>query len=845
MTAATSTPSAPATPRRAGSAAAPWTRLVPTRHHTVDLVGIGLLVTIALVGFRTTYYGWGWLPVGVIGVLLGLACAHVAASLRLPGLVAALGAAAAYLLLGGPIATREALVGGVLPTGQTVAGLARTAVRGWKDLLTTLPPVDPQGPLLALPFLFGLVGAATAYGIARRWAGALRALVGPGALLVLGLLLGTLTPAAALIQGVLFALVAISYAALRAARGRAPLQNGAGRTTRAVTTAVLLGIAAAGGLLVGPRLPGADDAARTVWRTAMEPPFDVAQYPSPLAGFRRYTEHNAAALYDATLFTVAGLPAGTPLRLATLDTYDGSVWGAGTTQTGVQTGGLTQPGTGSAFRRVGSHLAVSPPAGTQQEQARISVPEGGWSDVWLPTAGTVTAIGFEGPRGEALGADLRFNTDTRTGLVPARLLPGDAYRLTVWIPTDRQLPAEVPLATGALVDTQGLAFLDGRIDQWSGRETDPWRRLLAVCAVFRGTGAYTDGGPPGDYQNTFLPGHSLARITRFVKAPQLAGNDEQYAATLALVAARLGVPSRVVLGALPPADGTVKGRDVHAWVEVQRADGGWQAIPTEAFVPDRSKQPDQQDEQTDQKKTGAVVPPPAANNPPSILQGPDQAQNAATNRTQGSGRSLLDPSSWPTWLRYLLIFGGPPVVALLVFLGVVAGLKAARRRRRRRAPSTAVQLAGGWAEVVDAARDLGVPLPPAATRLEQARFLDALTGTAAPAGTVSPTGTTGPAGPVGTIRTAGTAGTAGTASTVPLARASDAAVFGADDPTPEASHAHWQRVRQAIRDLRRSVPRRRRVRALTSTRSLRHTPSLPAPTPRRTRRLPRLRTRGA
>jgi hypothetical protein len=156
-----------------------------------------------------------------------------------------------------------------------------------------------------------------------------RALVVPLALLVLSILLGTMAPAASAAAGAAFALVAVGYAAARAARSRPALQNGSGARTRAITGALLLALAAGGAVVLGPRLPGADASARTIWRTQLEPPFDVSQYPSPLAGYRRYTEPNAAELYDRPLYAVTGLPAGTPMRIAVLDTYDGSVWGAG------------------------------------------------------------------------------------------------------------------------------------------------------------------------------------------------------------------------------------------------------------------------------------------------------------------------------------------------------------------------------------------------------------------------------------------------------------------------------------------------------------------------------------
>ena len=115
--------------------------------------------------------------------------------------------------------------------------------------------------------------------------------------------------AAVLLQGAAFALVAVGYAAARAARSRPALQNGSGARTRAITGALLLALAAGAALVLGPRLPGADASARTIWRTQLEPPFDVSQYPSPLAGYRRYTEPNAAELYDRPLYAVTALQA--------------------------------------------------------------------------------------------------------------------------------------------------------------------------------------------------------------------------------------------------------------------------------------------------------------------------------------------------------------------------------------------------------------------------------------------------------------------------------------------------------------------------------------------------------
>ncbi|HEX5968917.1 MAG TPA: transglutaminase domain-containing protein [Intrasporangium sp.] len=823
-------------------------RMVPGRVALVDAAFTVVLVGIALIGFRTTFHGLGWLWVGLAGLLVGVLVTHVGATYRWYGLGTALALAAVYFLLAGPVAVREDLVAGVLPSGEALATLAHAAVPGWKELLTALPPVDSEGPYLALPFLFGLVGGALTHGVARRWTGALVALVAPVGLLVASIVLGTLTPAAVAVQGAVFALVAIGWAALRSNRNRPALQNGAGRTTRAVTTAVLLAVATAGGFLVGPHLPGADDTRRTVLRTSLTPPYDVTQYPSPLAGFRQYTEPNPSKLFDTTLLTVKGLPPGVPLRIAALDSYDSFVWGAGNL---ANLGDGPDAG-GASFRKVGSHIA-SEGAG-QEVAATVSVPADGYADVWLPTFGTVTSLSFGGARADALSDDLRFNADTGTGVLPTRLAAADSYTITARVtPVAEKLLEHVDLDSGSVVDTQALTFLDDRVDAWSGRVDSPWQKVTAMAKALQG-GAYTDGGAAGDtVQNIFLPGHSLRRMTQFMKATQLAGNDEQYASALALAANRLGVPARVVLGAVPDATGAVKGKDVHAWVEVRRTDGEWQAILPSQFLPDRNKKPEPLIQKSEQQKTGAQVPPPAANNPPSVLQGPDQAQNATQLRNPPKDEdSPLDPDTWPDWLRYLVFFVVIPLLLALLVYGGIRLAKSVRRRRRRRAGGPSSRVTGGWREVVDTARDLRMPLPVKGTRLEQARALEVHV-SGPPPEQPSPVvdgAVIGAPKPVHSIREAGaqTAQTALTAPTaltsltpthssiertafgglglVPLAASANDHVFDVAEPTPEEVDAFWADVATARRALRSEHGFWERVRADLSLRTFRtHLPT--------------------
>ena len=110
-------------------------------------------------------------------------------------------------------------------------------------------------------------------------------------------------------------------------------------------------------------------------------------------------------------------------------------------------------------------------------------------------------------------------------------------------------------------------------------------RVLAAAEHLRSEGKYSDG--VGRTERIYVAGHSVWRLSdEFVNAPQIVGNDEQYAATMALIANDIGVPARVVLGAVVPEGGRVTGKDVSAWVELRAADGSWRTLPTERFMSD-------------------------------------------------------------------------------------------------------------------------------------------------------------------------------------------------------------------------------------------------------------------
>jgi hypothetical protein len=746
----------------------------------VDALFVVVLTAVALFGFRTTYSGPAYLLTGVVAAVIGVGLVLLVAALRQSVVLTAVLVVVAFYLFGGLLVLPGEAVGGVLPNWDVARHLTAVATDGWKRLLTTLPPVASDGRLLAMPYLLGLlsgsIGATTALRTRARFLPA----VAPALTLAAVILLGTARASADLLQGITFGCVVVAWAAIRrTGNRRLSVRSVPGGGTRLLVGTAVLAVAGAGAALIGPHLIG-HDTHRVVLRTYVKPPFDLADYPSPLVGFRKYTK-SANLLYDQTLFTVQGLAGENTVRLATLDAYDGAVWGA--------TNATVPSGPGEpldAFQRVGSRITSDATGRSQQVTVTIRAGYAAARDInpWVPTAGTLRSIGFEGKAASGHEESFRYNLATGTGVVADRLAAGDRYRVQA-VSSESTLPTDAAPDGTPSVDPAVDSFVASRANQWSAQANGTMAQVEAVAKYLHDNGAYSDGGPG---EGEYLPGHSVNRLTTFLNAPQLVGDDEQYAAAYALICNYLGLPARVVLLAEPQSDGVVQGKNVHTAVEVHIRTGSttkWVTLPRSEFMPDQSKKPNKRPPQTIQNADAAVVPPPNPARPPSTLEEPDRPDQ----NTQHLAKEKPKPHSGLAGFSLVLVmYVGLPVLAIALGCALIVGAKWRRRVLRRTRGSTPNRFDAGWRELVDWARDLGAVVPGGRTRYEQAVSL-----------------TERPAGEYAT----------------PLAAAADAGIFGRGTPPDAAVEAYWRDVDKARQAMAHSAGRFGRLRAALNLRSLR------------------------
>ena len=302
---------------------------------------------------------------------------------------------------------------------------------------------------------------------------------------------------------------------------------------------------------------------------------------------------------------------------------------------------------------------------------------------------------------EAKSESFRYNLATSTAVVPSGIRRGDTYSFTAVQPDDELTARDAGLDGARPPRPREPAFVKEPATDWSEKAN-----------TADGSGA-RDRRPPQDRGQVLrrgpqvragvppraLPPAPLRRI------PQRPADRRQRRAVRrghGPARQRGRRPARVVMGAVVPEDGVVTGEDVEAWVELRAADGSWRTLPTEEFM---SKEPPaEQLPETNTPMSGTVVPPPAPIPPPSDAgdqSDADLKERKATKDDKDEEESSPSGSRLGRLRRQVRRRAAVPAGGSLA---AIVGLKVLRRRRRRGAVVVSARFVGAWRELVDHAQ---------------------------------------------------------------------------------------------------------------------------------------------
>ena len=817
------------------------------RRPTSSVVAGGLYVlamaAIAAWAAWPIYRDGAFLVLAGVATLAGMLIAGASRLWSWPGWLTVAVTAATFVVVGVPLAVPSALTNIARVPGAFVELLLGT-VTAWKDLITVQLPIGTYRNLLVpalVVFLVGTVIVATCVWRTKRpgRSSAFAVAVAIG-MVLFGLGFGASTSSAPIALGPfvvpapretavgLLALVcSLAFLAWRTADTRtralrrAAQSSGVRLSRRRTASDTRRGLLAGGMVMVGVAsaallVPNAAQSLpRDVLRTGVGPEVALRAAVSPLGEYRSYFSND---VFGATLFTVASDgPLPERIRLATLDDYDGESFRAFD---------VGASGDDARFTRVPSRLTPN-----KGEPATVRIEIGEYGGIWMPMAGSLASVRFEGPRAAGLADAFYYSAANSAGVQIAGggLEARDAYELRVSVPETRDVATLTPPASAAAsqvdppeslkqwvkdqdVGTGGVALAE-LVDRLRARGY-----LSHALAVPQGEDSAAWAAALGKYG--FQPsasGHSLARIdamfrqllARQTEAGAAAaqgideslvaavGDDEQFATAVALIAEQLGFPARVVLGVrlgasegIPSCVGGVcQGGDMSAWVEVQASDGAWVPVdvtPQHAIgvQRDAKQQRDPENVTEIRPDTAQEVVPPAPVQQDSFKPDDDEA---------GEPRDVTQRCAVGRWSGFV------EQIAKLVLgpFATVIAAKALRRKSRRSEGEPGARIVGGWDEYVDTALDQGFTAPNDLTRSELAAHFAAQSAAGSAKG--APAASTTAAGSLATL--------------------ADRAVFAAESPSDDESADFWRIVDTERGMLSQGTGTWQRLRAAVSLRS--------------------------
>jgi hypothetical protein len=351
---------------------------------------------------------------------------------------------------------------------------------------------------------------------------------------------------------------------------------------------------------------------------------------------------------------------------------------------------------------------------------RIEVEAIDYGDVWLPTVGYGERLRLVDRGSASRAGDVRYNADTGTAVLTSGLESGGRYALEsrIQVQPDPDSLADVPVARVDPAPVDDLPdVVAAKAEELAGEEESAIGQIRAIETGLK-TGGFLSHGLASDSVAS-RAGHGADRLIELFTRSQMVGDEEQYAAAMALMVRHLGYPARVVMGFAPEVDEgdesvEVLGGDVTAWVEVPFEGVGWVAFhPT----------PDQVDVPQEQTPKPKSEPQPQVRQPPrNEATEDDLLTTVEIDDTDDDERD--HPFQIPGWVW--VVAGSVGIPLAIVFLPMLLVALAKRRRRSRRlAARPDRSSAGAWDELVDRYAELGFEPPERATRLQTAYALGA------------------------------------------------------------------------------------------------------------------------
>ncbi|MDF7640386.1 transglutaminase domain-containing protein [Bifidobacterium sp. ESL0784] len=796
---------------------------------------IGALIVLAAVCLNSAnlidVYGnvlvWATaaIPAALLGVLIALAGVNPALKLWWQIVFLVL----AQFLVGPVIALNDTTIAHIVPSLQTITQGFIQTFGSFKYVIAVIPPLgNANGSLMALwtlnlwtAFLAGVFAVSASNKINLITVFPLALNLAASALL--GTAYGTLRPVCGIIA--MLALVIWLSWRWQSLDMRRPIS-------------MIIIIVLAVGLSFGTTLIVPQH--RLTLRDRYNPPLDPHQYTSPLSDMRSYVKYHK----KETLLSVSGLPAGTPVRLAVMDRFDGNVWNLSDS---------TDASDSSDYRKIGSSIANN----TQGEQFKATFKvHKGFSEQWLPLAGDATSIGMN-------TQDFYYNMGTHSAIVSNSSLGGQTYTesgVIADLPSQQQI---THASAQRITQPEAKDIPDSAsklAPSLTGRQSSDGATAQTLATALKTKGWFSHG-LAGDYPS--LPGHGNFRIDSMLGGTAMVGDSEQYASAMAMMARELNLPSRVVLGFIPKdKDGNITksrtshgkdgvtetnftGNDIEAWVEINFKDYGWVPFyptPKETKVPNKN-----QDLTPPNPKT-------LVRQPPVPLVDPLHDQNQARDQSSLDGADAGNQNGNAMLMRILEIaekvaIYGSPLWIILIICGLILLIKAIQLAVMARRGSSGQRIASGWKAIDMLADQSGIKT--SGTRRHQVEQIDkALHAATEDAAATSAAALMVPEAGQATSRkarkaTEKTAKKAARKATKArkrktsaksrpidleqlrlLSREADWVAFSGEKPQKDASADYWKRVKAMRKAILANQPRMRRLRTRLSLKGVFHMPHL-------------------